>query len=648
MVYDLFEGSVNFKVKPGKIMRIAYILLIFNSFTSFSQEQVIDSLRQLLSQDIPDTSRIEVFKEMSKIYGYMNADSGIYYAVKANEIAVRIRDTMEIARTINYESIAHWIKGDYDTAIALNKQALSYFLVLNDSNGIASCYTNQGILYDNQGKHLLALENYIESSKYFVAGSEYENMDWMSLYVNMGAVYQRTRLYEEALDQYYKALQYKDIFPVWVNTVYANICQSYFVLDEYDSVRKYIEIMETNAIRDDLVDYKAESSYYKGLLARVSGDYSQALFFMNNALSMYHQQRSSRDINLAHQELSGIHLALGDYSLALQFADSVLAYGRANSIKSTIAEGRKLRADALEKSGKIRDALYEYRLYMAEADTVLRQKSDTRLSEMKEKFEADQREKEINENKIALARNEATIARKNGERNLLLSGLLIAFLAAGFIYRNERIKTRKNKKIEALLREIHHRVKNNLQVISSLLNMQSRQLEDENVLEAIREGQSRVKAMSLIHQKLYQRDDITRVDFNDYTQNLLDQLDYLYSEDGKKIEKQVNAKGIQLDIDTAIPLGLILNELISNAYKYAFKEASAGKICVDLVKNENAYELKIMDNGKGLPSELDIAKSTTLGLRLVNMLVKQLKGQMTYSNSDGSVFSIRFNEMKIA
>jgi len=200
-----------------------------------------------------------------------------------------------------------------------------------------------------------------------------------------------------------------------------------------------------------------------------------------------------------------------------------------------------------------------------------------------------------------------------------------------------------NDQIELLLKEIHHRVKNNLQVISSLLDLQARDIGDEKVLSTFMEGQSRVKAMALIHQKLYQNKDLESIDFTGYSEQLTKELAKLYPS-AKHVKTIIYAKhNAQFDIDTAVPLGLILNELISNAYKYAFHEGEQGELNVSVKSlGEGRHQMTVADTGKGLPKNVDFNKTTSLGLRLVKRLSKQLYGSVSYDWNQGAKFVITF------
>ena len=200
---------------------------------------------------------------------------------------------------------------------------------------------------------------------------------------------------------------------------------------------------------------------------------------------------------------------------------------------------------------------------------------------------------------------------------------------------------------ETLLREIHHRVKNNLQIISSLLNIQSEHIQDENVLSSIQEGQSRVQAMSLIHQNLYQSEHLNNVDIQNYVQQLVAYLSEMFAGQSKDIKVTVDAPNINFDIDTAIPLGLIINELVSNAYKYAFEKHVAGHINISIkAKTGSDYELEIRDDGKGMPDDASPDKSSSLGLKLVKILSRQLRGTFSFKSDKGAVFLVQFKDLR--
>ncbi|MBT3605537.1 MAG: PAS domain S-box protein [Candidatus Latescibacteria bacterium] len=198
---------------------------------------------------------------------------------------------------------------------------------------------------------------------------------------------------------------------------------------------------------------------------------------------------------------------------------------------------------------------------------------------------------------------------------------------------------------EVLLKEIHHRVKNNLQIISSLLNLQSGYIDDARTQEMFKESQSRIQSMALIHEKLYQSEDLARVDFSEYIVSLVNFLMRSYSPGGVNIALDVEP--VFLSLDTSIPCGLIVSELVSNSCKYAFPEGRSGEIYVRLkpIDNEH-YELGVGDTGIGFPEDVDFQETESLGLQLVTTLADQLDGEIELDRSKGTEFRIRFRVHK--
>jgi two-component sensor histidine kinase len=197
---------------------------------------------------------------------------------------------------------------------------------------------------------------------------------------------------------------------------------------------------------------------------------------------------------------------------------------------------------------------------------------------------------------------------------------------------------------DILLKEIHHRVKNNLQIISSLLSLQAQKIQDRQIREAFRESQTRVRSMALIHEKLYRSETFAKISFDEYVRSLSSYLIQTYRASAGNIQLNVQCQAIFLDIDTAVPIGLILNELISNALKYAFPSDMTGEVSIALFTGEDQLcHLVVTDSGVGLPAGLDVSNVSSLGLQLVNNLVGQINGQLQVTNNGGLRYEIVFS-----
>jgi PAS domain S-box-containing protein len=228
------------------------------------------------------------------------------------------------------------------------------------------------------------------------------------------------------------------------------------------------------------------------------------------------------------------------------------------------------------------------------------------------------------------------------------SNLIVAFVHDTTERARSEDQLRKSlREKEVLLREVHHRVKNNMQIISSLFNLQSESVRDPSAISLLKECQVRIRSMALVHEKLYQSKDMARIPFSDYLASLTLYLFHFWQVNEDRIRLDMRIANIMLDVNTAIPLGLIINELISNSLEHAFPDGRVGEIRVRLVSlHPGQFELVVEDDGIGLPPGFDITGSETLGLQLVALLVKQLDGTITADSSGGTRYRIIVNALK--
>ncbi len=253
---------------------------------------------------------------------------------------------------------------------------------------------------------------------------------------------------------------------------------------------------------------------------------------------------------------------------------------------------------------------------------------------------------------------ESQVIDKNGNIHLVLVHLTAVMKDEKIVYilgigsditeqkmaENEIRSSLKEKEI--LLTEIHHRVKNNMQIISSLLNLQKNYVEGTESLNILKESQNRVKSMAMIHEKLYKSNTLTHINIADYIQDLVSDLFYSYKAEEKMINRIIEIEDIEFNIETAIPCGLILNELISNCLKYSFPSGRTGEVYISLKLKDDNYELIVKDNGIGLPDDIDYKNTDSLGLQLVNSLIDQIDGEIELDRSHGTEFKITFRELE--
>lgn len=442
---------------------------------------------------------------------------------------------------------------------------------------------------------------------------------------------------------------------------------------------------EEGDFRKSINNYLKTIRIYEGLPSEpnlpsaynnIGNDYSElnspdsALYYFNKSLALSEARGDIHSMAFTYSHLNTFYNKQGQPGKGILYGEKSLALARKLNNSQLLINLNKSLSESYEAQGNYRQALVHHKQYQVLEDSVYNVANSQVIHDMQARYETEKKEKDLALKQADIERQQVLLEEEARIRIILILGLVIVLGLAGYIFRGERLKARaysqlkqkseeienKNRVIEgallekeALLKEIHHRVKNNLQVISSILNMQSRSTASPEMLTAIQEGQSRVKAMALIHQKLYQTEKLSEIDFHEYAGELVTHLSSIFSpQKGEGITPKIAATNIKLDIDIAIPLGLILNELISNAYKYAFEGSRHGEISVELKRVDgDKLQLDVADNGKGLPADFSLEKAKSLGLKLVNILTRQLNGQLSIQSKGGARFSILIQDMKM-
>lgn len=332
-----------------------------------------------------------------------------------------------------------------------------------------------------------------------------------------------------------------------------------------------------------------------------------AKIYFEKALPIFQKNRSSHLEAFVLEQLSEIYAAQGDMTLAYEL---------------------------LKRYVPIHDSLSE-------------QNNDDTMKKLTLEYETKQKD-------IKIESQYATLKNQEYAQGALIGGVVALLIIVSLAVNNIAQKKKANAEItaqkqtvsaalverESLLKEIHHRVKNNLQIIASLLYLQSGKFENEDFKKVLEEGQGRVRSMALIHQKLYENDDLKSIPFDEYLMELVSEIRASFGM--PKVSLNIEAENIYFDVDTAVPIGLIVNELATNAFKYAFGKEDHGSFSISLTQNDKGYVLNVNDNGKGLPDEVDIKKTKSLGLRLVRMLSQQLEGSFEFEGNNGTNFSLKF------
>ena len=346
--------------------------------------------------------------------------------------------------------------------------------------------------------------------------------------------------------------------------------------------------------------------------------------------------------------LGEVNLMLGNYEDALKYQLKTVALQEKEGDVSNLTENYGHVSSIYENLGDYKSALLFQKKARRMRDSTARLESDKTMSSLLTQFETEKKDAKINLQTATISQQ-----KKTNTLYIILSGLLAFILFGLFYYYKKRQKKNqelqhlnlaldtKNKQNELLLKEIHHRVKNNLELVKSLLALQSAQMEDSASKEAMLSSQNRVQSMGIIHQKLYQGENLGSIEMKDYFINLGEGiLDAFNADDKVKIECAM--ENLELDVDTAVPIGLIVNELLTNALKYAFPKEAKGNILISLSQpTPETLTLKVTDNGIGKQDGL-APKGTGFGSQLIQLLTQQLDGEMQEQQDNGTTLLFQF------
>ena len=626
---------------------------------SVGQDQPkIDSLFQVLRTSKQDSNKVLLLYNLSREFFNSDIDRAEKYSNRALFLSERLGYKKGIAMSYNNLGIINYYKAVYNVALTYHDRSLEIMSEIGNRKGMAGSFNNKGAVYTQQGEFALAIEQYLNSIRILEEVNDQEGVG--KSYNNIGLVYYLQGNYDQAEDYYSKALEilkplknHSVISDIMNNlgiisfekgeyeesleyhfksldgragtnnqrgmaTSYTNIGDVYAAKEVVDKAMEYQK--KALEIQEELGDKKGMLSSIQGL-ARVqslSGNSDQALKYMEDVISISSEIGAKKELRDAYNEISEIYIRKGDYKKALSFKNR----------------------------------------YAQMKDTLFSEQTQEIATNLETKFENEKKTKEI---EILQRENEIQELQLGRNRILIISftiSLVLALVSVVLYARtnrdrkkafsllqkqNESIKKQKEEK-EVLLKEIHHRVKNNLQVINSLIRLQCAYTDDQVALDLFDECQNRIISMALIHEKMYESHDLSNVNIQEYIAELSQNLLRSYRLH-KNVELDIDVSVKTLTLDTLIPLGLLLNELISNSLKHAFlddKEDGVITVKLDRDSSSGKFVLEIGDNGIGLPNDFTFNSALTLGIELVVTLSSQLDGTIERIEKPGSHFRIEF------
>ncbi|WP_164674729.1 histidine kinase dimerization/phosphoacceptor domain -containing protein [Flagellimonas maritima] len=653
----------------GQAIKVRTLLELIEGYNVMQSDSVLYYAEILFELAEPEDflQKAEANLELQRYYTErIILDKADKHNREALRLAKKARDSALMFRC-EYTRIAIFFrKHEMDSIAIAIKDAEKLIDNAGDELQVAHFYQLKGLYLSNRNnlaksleQHLAALDIYKRHGAYRYTATAYDNI---------GNNYNSEGRFNEALE-YYKAgleLNTKYNYPRKIVGSSLNVASTYTDLGEY--LKGITLLMDIIPLAQELNANRQLAMIYNNL-----GYAYGKSGFQKLAIENYYKSLEMRD-KLNDREgyvTSAINIAESyilsrDYSIAETFLVKAHATARTFKVYTQIPKILRLTAKIDSARGNYKQALKSFMASSALKDSLDNISDQATLEELRTKFEVREKESRIKELNLLNRANELAKTRSKYRNYTLLAILVCVIAGAMSIYLRLKTKSKltarlaeKNEQIESsnmeltekssqlkdalaereiLIREVHHRVKNNLQLVTSMLNLQGGSSKNTEIQDFLEYSGNRIQAMALVHQTLYDNDDFRTIDFGIYLKNLVQAIyDSFYSKDSN-ITYDMDCQNLSLDIDTAITLGIIANELVHNAFKHAFTEDSRGHLQIHAYKKGTVLYLKFEDNGKGFS---DTPRAESFGLDLVNILIEQLKGTIkSESNKTGTRYLI--------
>lgn len=569
------------------------------------------------------------------------------------------------------QQLANWHYGstsseNKDSIYHYDKQALTYFLQTKENELITRAYRNVGFDFDEMQQFAQAEIYYFKSLK--VAQSIGYQSGINAAHAALSTLYNNTKDYNSAIkysnlviEAYKKDKKTHPLIRALnnISDIYVSIGQPEKALTATNEALALTANLPESVKESEIINVRA----WRGKAYRALKRYDEALKDFEFSWKAMQKINGNDQANGWKGDIGSIYHLQGKHTEAIPYLRDYINHLKDKKVYSP-EELKKHNIWLAESLKALNQTDLAYK-YLSDGKDIeinsLQQETKALKNELRVKYETEQKDQTI-------ASQSGQIEQQNKIQTLsyAVGGLLILILGSLFFtYRNNKKKNlqlqelnnnlnisntqldKRNAENELLLKEIHHRVKNNLEVVSSLLALQSAKIDDPEIQDAMLASQNRVQSMGILHQKLYQSEHLAFIEMKNYFQNLCENVLDSYNET-ERIAVDIDMKEIELDVDTAVPVGLIVNELLTNSLKYAFPNGKKGKIKLSLENlDKDNLSLKISDNGVGKNLSLP-AKGTGFGSQLVSLLTRQIEGKLEETNDSGMMISINFKRQKVA
>ena len=627
------------------------ILFVLNGTVLLGQN--IDSLEYIVQNILKEKpsslpkEKVQSIIELSDLYIKEDSKKAINLIQKGLHYSSVLEDSgvMEMdAIAIYSEALSY--TNELDSSIIILKEGIKKFELDSDDkiylSKLGMLYQNLGLVHRDEGDFVEAAKSFNSAAVYFEKSEDSKNQ--MSSKYNQANLLARLGSLEEAENAFFELIEMTDD-PVTHGVAYTSLGITASKQKKYQEAIKYL-----NKSKELEKDSKQPELIYMnlGIVYRKLEEFRLAKKHLFKAENLCIEKNRKRTLLLVYNNLSRVLYANNDFTEAKKYLELSKSMVSPKN-RTELAAIYEMSSNIHEKQGNWKQALEDDKQKNIYRDSIETKENFAAITEIQTKFETEKKEAENKILKTEKALQASTIQKQRFTLFGTIVGLLLLGVISFLLYRqsgerkkNNTLLKDKNEKIESLHQELSHRVKNNLSFISTLLQLQGRGLENTEAKQAIKEGETRVEAMSILHRKLYIDTENTTFSLGEYLSEICLNLQQTYPYTGNLPTIDHKFEDVQIGVESASRVGLIINELITNSFKYAFLNEPTPQIDIQVIGTNDGFQLTYQDNGIGLPDNIKTEKQQTLGLKLIHTLTKQLNGTLQIDNRVGAFFQFNF------
>lgn len=665
-----------------------FFFSVLYSTLMFSQHTKLDSLRAQLPLTKQDTTKLQLLKEIAKETYFI--DVGLYKKASTDllEFALKTENPLFIGDGYNSVGRYHKLKGEDEKAKTFYLKALEQYRKADDKSGEAIIYGNIAAIYIGQNQ-IDSTRKYLNLSiKINKKHSLYENLFYN--YYNLGISESNHSESQKSINSFRQALHYAEKIQ---NNRFISLCHSmigvlYMEQEMYNSAEKYLlRAQEEFAALDDAAglaqthvnlgklynerddDFiRAISFHKKGIafyekigdsinaavaIGNVGRNFIQlnvldsAAYYLNKSLLISEELQQPSEVVRSLTNLGEVAFKQGKSSRAKELLKRAIREAQANNFKESHGDALLLLSDINAEEGDYKSAFLNLTAHKSIFDSIKSAETKEMILEVSTKYQSERKENENLALKQQNAEQALLMEKEKNQKLAIGSGLAVALAGLGVFFlayrKNQRQKREIEKQktlVEELQRELHHRLKNNLSFIDFFITLAKGKFPDPAYREKLDELQNRINSMFEVHKQLFKKEDVTSVNARTYISALVENVKKAYAVANVTLEENIDDTNLRAD--TSFPIGLIVNEFVTNSYKYAFPDNCEGVISVDFTETADHYLLKLKDNGQGLPENFNIDALDSFGMETIKLLTQEYKGSFKLDGSDGLRMEITF------